>query len=131
MNWGALFDYLGAGGGLLVAVNWIINFPVLRRKTRLDKDDMSRLIEEREDEFREKQHADKLEILIRLSELENILFLLVRCKHYDACPARYKLQEYKANLQYQRNRQPDLHQKGFRFPRDNPTESRGPDDSAG
>ena len=40
MDWGALFNYLGTGGGLIVLLNWIANLPLLRKQKRLEKDDV-------------------------------------------------------------------------------------------
>lgn len=130
MTWDTLLAMLGTGG-LVAFIDWLIRLKVTRRKSVLDRDDISRLMAEHEDEFRKKQYADKIEILIRVSELEEMLFQLVRCKYYDTCPARHKLQEYKANLQYQRNRQPPMEQKGVRNPRDNPVEPRNVDNPDG
>ena len=31
MDWDALFNYLGTGGGLIVLLNWIAGLPLLRR----------------------------------------------------------------------------------------------------
>lgn len=130
MSWEMVISMLGSGG-LVAFVDWFIRLKVIRRKSKLDRDDILRLIVERETAFANKLHENNIETLKRLSYLEELLFQLVRCKYYYTCPVRHKLQEYRANLQYQRNRQPDLEQKGFRFPRDNPSESGAADDSDG
>lgn len=126
MNWDVLLTMLGTGG-LFTLLNWVISLKAKRRKSVLDKDDISRLMAERDNQLILKQFYEKRDILEKLSALEEMLYLLVRCKHYADCPARRKLQEYKANPQYQRNRQSDLEQKGFRYPRDNPVEPDGTD----
>lgn len=130
MSWEMLISMLGTGG-LVAFIDWFIRLKVIRRKSTLDRDDILRLMVERETAFSNKLHENKIETLARLSSLEELLFQLVRCKYYDNCPARYKLQEYRENLQYQRNRQPDLEQKVFRFPRDHPSEPGAADDSDG
>lgn len=122
MNWEMIISMLGTGG-LVAFIDWFIRLKVVRKKSTLDRDDILRLMVERETAFSNKLHENKIETLARLSSLEELLFQLVRCKYYRDCPARYKLQEYRENLQYQRNRQPDLEQKFFRHPRDNPIES--------
>ncbi|RHO73422.1 hypothetical protein DW083_06130 [Parabacteroides sp. AF48-14] len=126
MNWDIILTMLGTGG-IFSLFNYLINLKAKRKKSVLDKDDISRLMAERDNELILKQFYEKRDILEKLSALEEMLYQLVRCKHYYDCPARYKLQEYKANLQHQRNRQPDLESKGFRYPRDNPVESGGVD----
>lgn len=50
MDWDALFGYLGTGGGLIVLLNWLAGLPLLRRKNRLEKDDVSRHIAEKDNE---------------------------------------------------------------------------------
>ena len=50
MDWDALFNYLGTGGGLIVLLNWIAGLPLLRRKKALEKDDVSRQMAARDNE---------------------------------------------------------------------------------
>lgn len=121
MTWDTLFAMLGTGG-LVAFIDWLIKLKVTRKKSVLDKDEISRIMADRDNETILKLYDENRNILEKLSILEEMLYQLVRCKHYDDCPARYKLQEYKANFQYQRNRQLDLEQKGQRYPRDHPEE---------
>lgn len=130
MNWDIILAMLGTGG-VFTLFNWVVNLKAKRRKSVLDKDDISRLMAERDNELILKQHEEKRDILERLSDMEEVLYKLVRCKHYDTCPARYKLQEYKANDRYRYNRQSSLEQKGFRYPRDNPVKPGGVDNPDG
>lgn len=32
MDWNALFNYLGTGGGLIVLLNWLAGLPLLKRR---------------------------------------------------------------------------------------------------
>lgn len=50
MDWDALFNYLGTGGGLIVLLNWLAGLPLLRRKQKLDRDDVSRQMAARDNE---------------------------------------------------------------------------------
>ena len=50
MDWDTLFNYLGTGGGLIVLLNWMANLPLLRRQKRLEKDDVSRHMAEKDNE---------------------------------------------------------------------------------
>ena len=103
-------------------VNWLINLKVSRQKARMDKDDVSRHMAARDNETIIELYDKNRDILERLAALEEALYKLVRCKHYDTCPARNKLQEYKESYRYQRNRQSPMEQKGVRYPRDNPVQ---------
>ena len=118
MDWNVMLAVVGTGG-LAGLINWLINLKVSRRKAELDKDDVSRHMAERDNQTIVELYDRNRDILERLAALEEVLYKLVRCKHYDECPARNRLQEYKANLRYQRNRQPAMEQKGVRYPRSN------------
>ena len=50
MDWNALFNYLGTGGGLIVLLNWLAGLPLLKRRKRLEKEDVSRLMAEKDNE---------------------------------------------------------------------------------
>lgn len=50
MGWDTILEVLGTSGGLLVVLNWIINIPVLRKKGKLEKEDVSRHMAERDNE---------------------------------------------------------------------------------
>lgn len=121
MNWDTLLAMLGSGG-LAACINWLISLKAVRKKSVLDKDDVSRLMAERDNETILKLYNENRNILEKLASLESMLYKLVACKHYDHCPARYKLQEYKTNIQHQRGRPSGMEPKGFRFPRDHPDE---------
>lgn len=120
MDWNTLLAMIGSGG-LVGLVNWLVQLKVSRRKAEMDKDDISRHMAARDNETIIELYDKNRDILERLAALEEMLYKLVRCKHYDECPARNRLQEYKANYRYQRNRQPPMEQKGVRYPRSNPT----------
>ncbi|SEF86185.1 hypothetical protein [Parabacteroides chinchillae] len=121
MNWDLLLSMLGTGG-LVAFVNWLINLKATRRKSVLDKDEISRIMAERDNETILNLYNENRNILEKLASLESMLYKLVVCKHFDTCPARYELQNYKQNNKYQRARQSTVEQKGKRYPRDNPVQ---------
>lgn len=126
MTWDTLLAMLGSGG-LVAFINWLIRLKAVRRKSVLDKDDVSRMMAERDNETILKLYNENRNILEKLASLESMLYKLVACKHYDNCPARRELQEYKTNLCQQRSRPSGMEPKGFRFPRDHPDEPCGVD----
>lgn len=129
MDWNTLLAIIGSGG-LVGLVNWLVTLKVNRRKAELDKDDVSRHMAARDNETIIELYDKNRDILGRLSALEELLYKVVRCKHYDSCPVRHKLQEYKESYRFQRNRQPPVEQKGFRYARSNPTKETGMDTNA-
>lgn len=126
MNWDTLLAIFGSGG-LAAIASWLVNLKVTRRRSVLEKDDVSRLMAERDNETILNLYNENRNILEKLASLESMLYKLVACKHYDTCPARCELQEYKANIRYQRNRQPRVAKKGHRHPRDHPGFGGDPD----
>lgn len=70
-------------------------------------------------------------LLERVSALEAVLYKLVFCKHYDTCPARYIVQEYKAKYHGKPSRQFAMEQKGIRLARDNPNGDSGAESDEG
>lgn len=121
MGWDALFDFLGAGGGLLILLRWLSGVPW--RRLELKK--------EREKTYRDLLDGD----LEQIKELRNEIFqlqeqvqaqdqrmaLMVRCPSYNRCPVRHLVQDYKRKYYYPPSGQPRMGQKGQRYPRDNPT----------
>ena len=121
MDWSALFDYLGAGGGLLVVLNWIVGLPVLRKKTSLDKDDVSRHMADKDNRTIIELYDQVRTFQERLSYVEGCITKIVACPIYDKCPARAVVQDYKRKYFDGRDRKCTVEQKGNRHPRDNPT----------
>ena len=95
MDWDALFNYLGTGGGLIVLLNWIAGLPLLRKQKRLEKDDVSRHMAERDNEVILKLYDEIRDFQARMSRLEGCIAKIVVCPMYDRCPARPLVQEYK------------------------------------
>lgn len=118
MDWDALFNYLGAGGGLIVLLNWVAGLPLLRRKNHLEKDDVSRLMAEKDNETILKLYDEIRNFQARMSRLEGCIAKIVVCPVYDRCPARTLVQEYKRRYFPPGGRQPSVGQKGERRPRD-------------
>lgn len=130
MDWNVILAMIGTGG-LAGLVNWLVNLKAVRRRAELDKDDVSRHMAERDNQTIIELYDRNRDILERLAALEEVLYKLVRCKHYDTCPARVKLREYQADRRYQRGRQPQMEQKGVRYARSDTGKDAGVQDTAG
>lgn len=124
MDWDALFNYLGTGGGLIVLLNWIAGLPLLRKKKRLEKDEVSRHMAEKDNETILKLYDEIRDFQARMSRLEGCIAKIVVCPVYDRCPARTLVQDYKRTYFPSGSRQSSVEQKGFRHPRDHPEEPR-------
>lgn len=131
MDWDALFNYLGTGGGLIVLLNWIANLPLLRKQKRLEKDDVSRHMAEKDNETILKLYDEIRDFQVRMSRLEGCIAKIVVCPIYDRCPARSFVQDYKRRYFHPDGRQSPVGQKGKRHPRDNPVTAGSSDGSAG
>lgn len=131
MDWDTLFGYLGTGGGLIVLLNWMANLPLLRRQKRLEKDDVSRHMAEKDNETILKLYDEIRNFQVRMSRLEGCVAKIVLCPMYDRCPARPVVQDYKRRYFYPESRQSPVGQKGKRHPRDNPVTAGPSDGSAG
>lgn len=118
MDWASLFDYLGAGGGLLVILNWLIALPAARKKARMDKDDVARHMETKDNQTIVGLYDQIREFQERMARLEGCVAKMVVCPHYDRCPARHVVQEYKRDYfsRYAQG-QPGMGQTGQRLPR--------------
>ena len=135
MDWNIVLAMIGTGG-LTGLVNWLINLKVNQSKARLDQDDIFREMAEKNNQFIAQLINDKEEwqkqcntLSERFALLERLIVEEVkRCRSYDTCPVRIRLQKYKGDNYLQRNRPPRVGQKGHRHPRDNPVE---PGDAAG
>lgn len=131
MDWDALFNYLGTGGGLIVLLNWLAGLPLLRRKNRLEKDDVSRHIAEKDNETIVNLYDEIRDFQVRMSRLEGCIAKIVVCPVYGRCPARTLVQDYKRRYFHPGGRQSPVGQKGERHPRDNPVAPGPADGPAG
>lgn len=120
MDWDALFNYLGTGGGLIVLLNWIAALPLLRKKRKMEKDDVSRLMAEKDNQTILELYDQMREFRAGMFRLEGILERLVDCPYWGRCPARVLVQDYKQKRYYKSTGQPRMGSKGKRHPRDNP-----------
>lgn len=116
MDWDTLLPMLGSGG-LVGLLNWLFTLRTRLRQNRLDKEELSRIMQAKDNQTILELYDKNRDILARLAGLEEMLFKLVRCRHYATCPARHKLQQYKESYRRPRNRQSPLEQKGVRYAR--------------
>ena len=122
MGWDALFDFLGAGGGLLILLQWLSGIPRRRLELKRDREKTFReLLDDDMEQMNELMELYKtlqdenIQIQNRVSALERVVLLI---------------EDYKAQFYYARTGQPRMGQKGQRYPRDNPTkpgDTPGPD----
>lgn len=119
MDWDALFNYLGTGGGLIVLLNWLAGLPLLRRKNKLEKEDVSRRMAERDNETIIQLYEEVRTFQERLAAVEGCMARMVVCPIYDRCPARDLVSEYKRKYYYPKGRQPPMAKEGVRRPRSN------------
>lgn len=122
MDWDALFNYLGTGGGLIVLLNWLASLPLLRRRKRLEKDDVSRLMAEKDNQTILDLYDQMREFRAGMFRLEGILERLVDCPYWGRCPARMLVQDYKKKRRYEEAGQPRMGAKGKRYARDGPSQ---------
>lgn len=122
MDWDALFNYLGTGGGLIVLLNWLAGLPLLRKKKQLEKEDVSRQMAERDNQTILWLYDQVQEFRGRMYRLEGMVEKLSNCPHWDRCPARVLVSDYKRKYFYPKGRQHPMEQKGIRHPRSDPGE---------
>ena len=67
----------------------------------------------------------------RVSRFMAVITRMEGCKYYAGCPARPVVQDYKRKYFHVPSRQSNLEQKGFRRPRDRPSEPGGVDNPDG
>lgn len=120
--WDAVFDYLGAGGGLIVLLNWLVRLPALRKRARQEEEEASRHIAEQDDKTIKTLYDEVRSFQERLAHLEGCLARIVVCPSYHRCPSRHLVQDYKRKYYYPPSGQPRVGQKGKRYPRDNPVQ---------
>lgn len=125
MDWDALFNYLGTGGGLIVLLNWLAGLPLLRKKKQLEKEDVSRQMAERDNQTILWLYDQVQEFRGRMYRLESMVEKLSNCPHWDRCPARVLVSDYKRKYFYPKGRQSQMEQKGIRHPRSDPGEDIG------
>ena len=77
MDWDALFNYLGTGGGLIVLLNWLAGLPLLRRKQKLDRDDVSRQMAARDNETIIRLYDEVRTFQERLAAIEGCMAKMV------------------------------------------------------
>lgn len=113
----------------------IIMFVQMRRykKAELTRDTVAvyQKIAESNNETLLKQNEKIILLEEKVSRFLAVVTRMEACKHYAACPARPVVQDYKRKYFPAPCRQSDLEQKGFRRPRDRPSEPGGVDDPDG
>ena len=109
MGWDALFDFLGAGGGLLILLQWLSGIPRRRLELKRDREKTFReLLDDDMEQMNELMELYKtlqdenIQIQNRVSALERVVLLIEGCPTYHRCPARRLVQDYKAQFYYAR-----------------------------
>ena len=101
MGWDALFDFLGAGGGLLILLQWLSGIPRRRLELKRDREKTFReLLDDDMEQMNELMELYKtlqdenIQIQNRVSALERVVLLIEGCPTYIvACsPPRARLQ---------------------------------------
>ena len=131
MDWSVFFDFLGAGGGLMVLLKWLSDLPFVRLRLKGEREDAFREMLEKDSRLIDELHGEVLQLKERFYAQEACLEKLVLCPLYDRCPARRLVQEYKRKYYYPPVGQSRVGQKGKRYPRDNPTRPSGTQCPAG
>ena len=131
MDWSELFNFLGAGGGLVVLLKWLTELPFVRLRLKGEREEAFRDMLDKDSELIGKLHGDILLLQEQVSAQAQCLERLVLCPSYSRCPARNVVQDYKSKFYHARTGQPQLGQKGKRMPRDNPTQPGGTPDPGG
>lgn len=113
----------------------IIMFVQMRRykKAELTRDTVAvyQKIAESNNETLLQQNEKIILLEERVSRFMAVITRMEDCKYYAGCPARPVVQDYKRKYFPVPSRQSNLEQKGFRRPRDRPSEPGGVDNSDG
>lgn len=113
----------------------IIMFVQMRRykKAELTRDTVAvyQKIAESNNETLLKQNEKIILLEEKVSGFMAVITRMEECKYYSSCPARPVVQDYKRKYFHASYRQSDLEQKGFRRPRDRPSEPGGVDNPDG
>lgn len=113
----------------------IIMFVQMRRykKAELTRDTVAvyQKIAESNNETLLKQNEKIILLEERVSGFMAVITRMEECKYYAGCPARPVVQDYKRKYFPVPSRQSNLEQKGFRRPRDRPSEPGGVDNPDG
>ena len=100
MDWSVFFDFLGAGGGLMVLLKWLSDLPFVRLRLKGEREDAFREMLEKDSRLIDELHGEVLQLKERFYAQEACLEKLVLCPLYDRCPARRLVQEYKRKSYY-------------------------------
>ena len=130
MNWDIIIAVLSSSG-LTTLFSWLFNRKKMVARTRLDRDDIAREMREKDGETIQQLFDENKEMFKEVLAIKRLILKMVACKYYTQCPARYELQDYKQKYFNTQSGQSHMEQKGFRYPRDNPTKPGGTDDSGG
>lgn len=113
----------------------IIMFVQMRRykKAELTRDTVAvyQKIAESNNETLLKQNEKIILLEEKVSGFLAVITRMEECRYYAGCPARPVVQDYKRKYFHVPSRQSNLEQKGFRRPRDRPSEPGGVDNPDG
>ena len=62
MGWDAFFDFLGAGGGLLVLLRWLSDLPFVRLRLKGKREDTFRKMLEKDSQLINELHDEVLQL---------------------------------------------------------------------
>ena len=121
MDWSVFFDFLGAGGGLMVLLKWLSDLPFVRLRLKGEREDAFREMLEKDSRLIDELHGEVLQLKERFYAqeacLENwcsalcttVALLAGSCRSINESTTIHRLDQSRVG------------QKGKRYPRDNPT----------
>ena len=65
MDWSVFFDFLGAGGGLMVLLKWLSDLPFVRLRLKGEREDAFREMLEKDSRLIDELHGEVLQLKAR------------------------------------------------------------------
>ena len=79
MDWSVFFDFLGAGGGLMVLLKWLSDLPFVQLRLKGEREDAFREMLEKDSRLIDELHGEVLQLKERFYAQEACLEKLVLC----------------------------------------------------
>ena len=73
MDWSVFFDFLGAGGGLMVLLKWLSDLPFVRLRLKGEREDAFREMLEKDSRLIDELHGEVLQLKERFYAQEACL----------------------------------------------------------